>query len=177
MNFFSKSKVVFWSLIFLVVVLTAALVTLLVSYSNTCNMASRDSCATKGSRFRKELSLSQAQSAEVDAILNGYRKSTGPIAAGIRNCRTRLLEVLAGPTPDTAQVGRFIDEIGVMQKSMQKASADQYLALKKICTPDQCRRLSALYAELYGCQASCQGMGKGNMHQNRKGQSRHECGN
>jgi hypothetical protein len=35
---------------------------------------------------------------------------------------------------------------------MQNASVDQYLALKEICTPDQCKRLSALYYELYGYQ-------------------------
>ena len=43
-------------------------------------------------------------------------------------------------------------EIALLQKQMQNASVDQYLALKEICTPDQCKRLSALYYELYGYQ-------------------------
>jgi Spy/CpxP family protein refolding chaperone len=172
MNFFSKNKFVFWLLIFLVVINLSALITFLVFFSQNSTASKQQSRENPGMAFRKELSLSPSQSEKVNIILAGYRNSTEPITKTIRDYRTQLLEELAKDEPDTTLLNKYAEEISLYQRKMQKASVDQYMALKEICTPVQCQRLSALYFELYGCQGTCKGMGqgKGMMHQYRRGQ-------
>jgi len=172
MNFFSKNKVIFWLLIFLVVINISALITFLVFFPHNSKPSNEQVREKPGMAFRKELSLSPSQSEKVEAILADYRNSTQLVTINIRDLRTQLLEELANDKPDTVKINRCADEICSLQKQMQKASVKQYLALKKICNPLQCQRLSALYFELYGFQGKGQGMGrgKGMMHQYRRGQ-------
>jgi Spy/CpxP family protein refolding chaperone len=179
MNFFLKNRVVFWLLIFLVVINLSALITFLVFFSQKTASPVQQSRENPGMAFRKELSLSPSQSEKVEEILADYRNSTEPVTIIIRDYRTQLLEELANDKPDTVKINRFADEICLLQKQMQKASIKQYLALKEICNPAQCQRLSALYFELYGFQGKVQGMGKGKgmMHQYRRGQGQQGRGN
>ncbi len=172
MNFFSKNRFVFWLLIFLVVINLSALITFLVFFSHNSIGSTQQQQKNPGMKFRKELSLSPAQSEKVGVILADYRNSTESITDNIRNYRAQLLEELAKNKPDTNLINRFAEEICLLQKQMQKVSVKQYLAMKEICNPVQCQRLSALYFELYGCQGKCKGIGqgKGMMHQYRRGQ-------
>ena len=171
MNFFSKNRFVFWLLIFLVVINITALTTFLVFFYNNSSGSSQQLQKNPGMKFRKELSLSPVQSEKVDVILSDYRNSTEPVASNIRNYRAQILEELAKDKPDTTVLNKYVEDLSSMQKQMQKASVNQYMALKQICNPAQCQKLSALYFELYGCQGNCKGMGqgKGMMHQYRRG--------
>lgn len=152
MNFFSKNRIIFWVLIFLVVINISALVSFLVLFSQNTSQGKRQGQRNQRMAFRNELSLTKAQSGQVDAILAGYKNETEPIASDIKDLRARLLDELSSEKPDTAAVNQYIDKISAYQVLMHKASVNQYLALKRICNPDQCRRLSSLYNELYGCQ-------------------------
>ena len=179
MNFFSKNKVVFWLLIFLVVINLSAMVTFLMFFSKNMTEPTLQPRENPGTAMRKELSLSAAQSEKVEVILADYKNSIEPITANIRDYRSQLLEELAKDKPDTTLLNKCSDQICLLQKQMQKASVKQYMALKEICNPAQCQRLSALYFELYGFQGKGQGMGrgKGMMHQYRRGQGQHGRGN
>lgn len=179
MNFFSKNRFVFWLLIFLVVINFSALITFLVFFSHSSTGSAEQPQKNQGMALRKELSLTPSQSEKVEIILAGYRNSTDPVAADIRNYRKQLLEELAKDKPDSTLLNKYEEEICSLQLQMQKASVRQYMALKEICTPAQCQRLSALYFELYGCQSKCKGMekGKGMMHQYRGGQGQQGHGN
>jgi hypothetical protein len=175
MNFFLKNRFVSLLLIFLVLVNLTVLATFLVFYLRKTDVPDPQSCRNTCMSFSRELGLSSSQSEKVEVILSAYRSATGPVTDEIRNYRTQLLEELAKDQPDTLQLNRYVDEIYRLQKQMQNASVKQYMALKEICNPDQCRRLSALYFELYGCPGKA--MGKGMMHQNRRGQGQNGCGN
>jgi hypothetical protein len=172
MNFFTKNRIVFWVLIFLVIVNLSALIAFFTVFSkNTPGEVQRPQ-PNAGMAFRKELSLSADQSEKVEAVLADYRTITRSVIANIRDCRAQLLDELAKDEPDTNVVNQCGEKICLWQKQMQKASVQQYLALKKICNTEQCQRLSAIYFELYGFSRPGKGMGrgKGMMHQYRKGQ-------
>ncbi len=129
--------------------------------------------------FKEELSLSAVQAEKVEVIMSEYRTSTGPLTDSIRNYRSLLLDELAKANPDSTLLDHYTEQISLLQKQMQKASIHQYLSLKGISNPDQCKRLSSLYYELYGCQGNCKGMGKGKgmMKQYRRGQGQKGNGN
>jgi uncharacterized membrane protein len=179
MNFFSKNKVVFWLLIFLVIINLSALITFLVYFSKNTTESAQQPQEKPGIAMRKELSLSTTQSEKVEVILADYRNTTEPITTNIRNYRSQLLEELAKEKPDTTVLNKCGEEICLFQKQMQKASVKQYMALKEICNTEQCQRLSSLYFELYGFKSQGKGMGrgKGMMHQYRRGQGQHGQGN
>jgi len=161
MNFFSKNNVVFWLLIFLVGVNISALITIIVLVSKKAPVINQQPAINPGNAFTKTLSLSPGQTGKVETILNNYKNLTEPISMDIRNHRIQILEELAKKNPDKVLLTRNVKEISMLQTQMQDASINQYMALKEICTPDQCQRLSALYYELYGCQGQGPGMGKG----------------
>ena len=171
MNFFIKNRFIFWILIFLVIINLTALITFLVLYKHEPAMSGQQQCKNSGMAFKEELSLSAVQSEKVAVIMSEYRKSTGPLTDSIRNYRSLLLEELAKTSPDSNLLDNYTEKISLLQKQMQKASIHQYLSLKGISNPEQCRRLSALYYELYGCPGNCKGMGngKGMMKQYRRG--------
>ncbi len=179
MNIFSKNRFVFWLLIFLIVINLSALITFLVFFSHNSIRSAQQQQKNPGMKFRKELSLSPAQSEKVDAILADYRNSTEPVTTNIQNYRVQILDELAKDKPDTTLLNTCVEDICSLQKQMQKASVQQYMALKEICNPTQCQRLSALYFELYGCQGNCKGIGqgKGMIHQYRRGQGQQGRGN
>jgi len=171
MNFFSKNRFVFWLLIFLVVVNLTAFITFLAFFYHVSTPTKQNQQENPGAAFRNELSLSPAQTEKVKFILADYRKNTEHVTSNIREYRAQILEELAKDKPDTEVMNRCGEQVCLLQKQMQKASVNQYMALKEICNPEQCQRLSALYFELYGCQGQCKGMGKGKgmMHQYRGG--------
>ena len=179
MNFFSKNRFVFWLLIFLVVINLSAFITFLVLFSKRTISDEKQLSEKPGMAFRNELALSPGQSEQVNAIFTGYKESTEPITTEIRKYRVQLLEELAKDKPDTNVLNQCVDKISIFQIQMQKTSISQYMALKGICNPGQCQRLSALYFELYGCQGNCKvkGQGNGMMHQYHKGQGQHGRGN
>lgn len=161
MNFFSKNKFVFWLLIFLVVINLTILITFLSMYSRKSNTMPQQVTEKPSMAIQKELTLTPSQSEQVDLILANYRKVTDPVAENIREYRARILDELASDKPDTVKINHYADSICYMQRMMQKASVRQYMALKDICNPEQCKRLSSLYFELYGFQGQGKGMGHG----------------
>jgi Spy/CpxP family protein refolding chaperone len=174
MNFFSKNKIVFWLLIFLVVINLSALATFLIFYSRPSAALVQPLSEKPGSALQKELTLTPDQSNAVEEILAEYRKITDPIAENIREYRVQILDELAGEKPDTGRINHFADSICFLQWQMQRANVGQYMSLKEICNPEQCKRLSSLYFELYGFQGQGKGRGrgKGMMHQYRRGQGK-----
>ncbi|MCX6242139.1 MAG: periplasmic heavy metal sensor [Bacteroidetes bacterium] len=179
MNFFSKNKFVFWLLIFLVVINLTVLITFVVMYSRKPDAITQQVPEKPGLALQKELTLTPSQSEHVDLILADYRKVTDPVAEGIRGYRVRILNELANDKPDTFKINHYADSVCYLQRQMQKASVKQYMALKEICNPEQCKRLSSLYFELYGFQGQGKGMGqqKGMRNQYRWGKRNNSRGN
>ncbi|MEI6887972.1 MAG: periplasmic heavy metal sensor [Bacteroidota bacterium] len=148
-------------LVFLVVINLTIFITFLVIHSRKSDAVIQQVPEKPGMVLNKELALTPSQSDHVDIILADYRKVTNPVAEAIRSYRARILDELANDKPDTVKINHLTDSICNLQRQMQKASVMQYMALKKICNPDQCRRLSSLYFELYGFQDQGKGMGQG----------------
>ena len=111
--------------------------------------------------FSNSLSLSPVQDEKVKVILDEYKKLTDPIIADIRNHRLQILEEADKDKPDKPLLNKYEEEISLLQKQMQNASVNQYLELKDICTPAQCKRLSALYHDLYDAGKNETGKGPG----------------
>lgn len=162
MNFFYKNRFVFWLMLVLVVINLSALLTFIFYLPYRAeNVSSNHQEVNPASGFQHELSLNPDQSEAVEKINSAYRSSSQPIVDQLRNKRLELLEELSSRNPDTSVLNVLTRDLSLLQTNLQRENIRQYLALKKICTPDQALKLSQLYKKLYGCEQSGFGKGKG----------------
>lgn len=174
MNFFTKNRLIFWLLIFLLVINISALVSFFLftkpQAEPVCCTPEEQQCVA----FRDELDLTSEQSLQVSEINRKYMEFAGPLAADIKDARALLLTELEQDTPDTIQLNALTDQIVLLQHKIQMENIRQYQALKRVCNPEQAHRLSALYRDLYGCpMQSSQGQHRYRHGQGNSGKS--EC--
>jgi Spy/CpxP family protein refolding chaperone len=160
---FLRSRAAFWGMIFMIVLNGAVLITFFIKSQPADAIPPKD-CGKGNSAntaLIDELGLTSEQKTRVLAINEQYRRTAEPVAAAIRDNREKILSELEADHPDTILIRNCIDTIALLQAEIQLKNIQQYLDLKKVCTPEQALRLSALYRNLYGCPM------KGNQMQNR----------
>ncbi len=175
MNIFNNNRTLFWILIFLVLVNLSILAGYFIFMQSTGSRTGNETNSKSGWALQKELSLTSDQTVEVRNINSAYKTASEPLISGIKETKYDLLEELTKENPDTNAIVKLTDIISAEQQKLQKANIQQFLDLKKICTPEQVNKLSQLYSELYGCsnnnKGNGQGNGKGMMHRYRHGQN------
>jgi Spy/CpxP family protein refolding chaperone len=168
MNFFLKNRYVFWVLIILIVINISALVSFFLFTQNTPPASCCPADGKQGHSFSNDLGLSTAQTEQVSAINQNYKRHAEPIATSIKDTRGLILNELEKDMPDSSLLNKLTAQLCVLQNTIQRENIKQYLELKKVCTPAQAQRLSALYRDLYGCPMQSKGM----KHQFRNGQGK-----
>jgi Spy/CpxP family protein refolding chaperone len=162
MKLYNNNRTVFWILIFLVLINVTALATYFIFMRKPVNRPIPAAELKQGVALRQQLSLTPDQSLKVNAINSTYKASSEAVVEAIREKKTDLLEELSNDITDMDQVEKLANEIVSEQKQLQMAHIKQFLDLKKVCTPEQTRKLSQIYSELYGCENKGNGRGKGN---------------
>jgi hypothetical protein len=177
MNYFNKYRLVFWIMILMILINISAFTSFFVFYKN--DKASSDSdtgcCSGTCRLLNEKLALSSEQNVKVSAINRQFREKTEPVVSEIKNTRVALLDELSLDKPDTAKLTTYTQKIGELQKILQKAAIEQFSQLKLICTPVQCRKLSTIYSEVYGCSKMGRGRGDGMQNNCPKGQENKAC--
>ena len=153
MDIFLKKRLGVWSLIFLIMLNLAILISFLF-FTNKNRSETKATCSSSGcgnQAMSTELGLTPVQSEKVVKINADYRANAEPVSLKIKDLRNEILTQLESASPDTIVLKRITDTLGELQKEIQHSNIRQYLELKKVCTPEQALRLSALYRNLYGC--------------------------
>lgn len=161
MNFFIKNRVIFWLLLILVLINLGILVSFLYFNNRSQTPACCPTTTGPENLLHQELRLTPGQQQQVGQINAVYKSTAASLVDEIREYRGIILEELDQERPDTATIRKTAEALARLQFMLQQESIRQYLALKKVCTPEQAHRLSALYHELYGCPM------KGTQNQNR----------
>lgn len=158
-----KNRMLFWSLIFLIIVNVSALATyFFLPGKQSQNLCSNDP-DSPNCVLHEQLNLTGEQYELVDAINKDYQAISRPISTQIKDLRSSIVDELESREPDTALINELIEEISSLQMQLHRENINHYLDLKEVCDPDQALRLSNLYRELYGCP----------MHQGGKKQHQH----
>jgi len=169
MNIFNHNRTVFWILIFLVLINISVFTTYLVYMRKPSNETMPASGFKHGVALKQELSLTPDQSIKVNEINAIYQASSEPIVAAIKEKKADLLEELSEDNTDTSLVDKLADDLVTEQKKLQMANIKQFLDLKNVCTPEQTKKLSQIYSELYGCVNKGSGQGNGMRYRHRYG--------
>lgn len=153
MNYFNKSRLLFWMGLVFLVAGSSMIITFLALQKRGNEVRSIQENASETSSTSalcRHLQFDSKQSAEVQKIQEEFTPQSNAILQEINQNRIKLLEELTKEAPNTTFVQSIIDSISIHQKSLQQLSVKHYLALKNICTPEQCKQLSGLYFDLYG---------------------------
>jgi Spy/CpxP family protein refolding chaperone len=157
MESLQKNRLLFWTLLFLVVVNLSALATYFLFPKKPAIVACSDGPMQPGCALHMELNLTDEQIGQVDNINSAYQEVSRPVSEKIKELRAAILDELASDTPDTSAIQGISREISVLQSQLHNENIKHYLELKKVCTPEQARLLSNLYRDLYGCPMHEQG--------------------
>jgi Spy/CpxP family protein refolding chaperone len=118
----------------------------------------------RGIVLQQELALTPEQSLAVNKINATCQASSDPIVEAIREKKSELLYDLSKEDTDSVILIKLTNVIVNAQKELQFANIKQFLDLKKVCIPEQTKKLSQIYAELYGFGNKGKGQGKGMRH-------------
>lgn len=157
MESLQKNRLLFWTLLFLVVVNLSALATYFLFPQKPAIVACSEGPMRPGCALHMELDLTEEQIGQVDNINAGYQEVSRPVSEKIKELRAAILDELASDNPDTSAIQRISAEISTLQSQLHNENIKHYLDLKKVCTPEQARLLSNLYRDLYGCPMHEQG--------------------
>ena len=177
MNYFNKNRLVFWIMILVILINISAFTTFYIFYKTDKAAAAADTVCCSGTCrvLNEKLGLSSEQTARVSVINRQFREKTEPIVGDIKETRVAMLDELSLEKPDTAKLTAYTEKIGELQKTLQKAAIEQFSQLKQVCTAEQCRKLSSIYSEVYGCRKMGQGEGEVMQHPNTPGQGNKAC--
>lgn len=151
MNFFNKHRVLFWLLVILVLINLGILISVLFFTQRSQTPACCNATTGPENMLYQELRLTPGQQQQVRQINDLYKSTATSMVDEIKEHRRIILEELDQERPDTAAIRKTAEALALLQFKLQQESIQQYLALKKVCTPEQAHRLSSLYHDLYGC--------------------------
>jgi Spy/CpxP family protein refolding chaperone len=151
MNYFTKNRVITLVLVSLLVVSLSAL-GVIIYHSCILRRQSADSSCLNSNQFLvKELNLTPTQSDSLAKVKTSCACSSQCIMGELRAKRNELMKELSAENSDTAKLNILSAEIGKIQAKLTRATVDQYLRLKEICTPAQRVRLAGIYSAMLGC--------------------------
>lgn len=166
MEYFSRKKVIGWIVAVLIVINIGAISVF--AYHICCNPGSGfDNRSPQGpgpdSFLVKELGLDAAQEAQFTALKKSHMEKVHAVANQIRIMKKDLADGVVAEKADTLKLDSIADEIGVLYASIRKANTRHYLELKKICNPEQQKKLAEIFGNVFCCdeKQGCKGNGKG----------------
>jgi Spy/CpxP family protein refolding chaperone len=113
-------------------------------------MGGRGPCGDGGRLPLRELDLTDAQKAQVDALRDETRKVMDPLHEKVGELHGRLQELLDAPSPDATQIGQQMIAIREAHDAIEAARAQHDAKLDAILTPEQRQKLASLRDERGG---------------------------
>lgn len=96
----------------------------------------------------ERLALTPAQTARYEQLIEQHQADIGRLNDEISQTKNKLYETLSGD--DQAKELFFISRLGALQRQVETTHYNHFLALKKLCTPDQQDNFRALTHDLAG---------------------------
>ncbi len=171
MNYFLKKRFSFWLVLFLLIVNVAAISTIVYHiFSEKAAVQLEESTNGAGQILTRELALNTDQQNFFHKTNMNYNQQSKKILDQLTEKRSEILEVLAEENPDTALLHTLAEDIGHLHTNLKLLTIDNFLELKKICTPQQQQQLSKLYYDMLDTEGPFRGYGMQHRYRYRHGQ-------
>lgn len=171
MDYFLKKRFSFWLVFILLTVNIAAIFTILYhTYSDHSPAASTSVNTGAGKIITSELGLNAEQIDLFTGINKVYTEQSQKILDRLTEKRSEMLAELGEKSPDTSILNAIAKNIGELHTDLKLQTIQNFMELKKICTPDQQLLLSKMYNDMLECEGHFKGYGKQYRHRYRHGQ-------
>jgi Spy/CpxP family protein refolding chaperone len=114
-----------------------------------------------GRYFRDQLNLTNEQMERFREINPVFRLQARDITIELAQKRKQMLVEMAALKSDTSRLNALSDSIGHLHCNLKKITYRYYLDIKKICNPEQQRKLEQLFGEMFTNDAPMGFPGKG----------------
>lgn len=170
MDYFLKKRFSAWLVIFLLVVNIAAISTILFHiYSGDPSPATVEISET-GNILFNQLGLDADQKESYQTLNREYNQQSQKILDALTEKRSEMLAELTEEIPDTAILNAIAFDIGKLHTNLKRLTIQNFIGLKKICTPEQQQQLSKMYYDMLECEGHYKGYGRQYRNRYRHGQ-------
>lgn len=152
MDYFNKKRWLFWGVLLLVLMNIASLATVWFQqryHPGPLPPPGGPPQDRIGMFLEHELGLTAAQAAAFKNLQKEHFQKTKALHDRIRDLKHELFNELAVAAPDTQKAESLTAEIGARQQELEKNTFYHFLALKRLCTPEQQKKLEQLFDELF----------------------------
>jgi|WetSurMetagenome_2_1015567.scaffolds.fasta_scaffold433189_2 uncharacterized membrane protein len=161
MDYFNKKRFSGWLVIGLLIINLAAISTILFHIISEKRTSVETSAQDKTETlFANELGLSKEQNEGFISAMQKYHQHSREILDEMTARRSEMLEELAKQNPDTLVLHTIAGDIGNLHSTLKLLTIDNFLELKKICTPEQEIKLSGMFKEMLETEGHFKGMGR-----------------
>lgn len=143
-------RIIVYGAVILTVINLAALGTML--YDRWTGPSDPSLPVTPGQGFEQmkgELSLSPEQIASLQEYRTMFLAELDSLSAQLAAVRTQLVKELWQDEPDRARISQIVDQISVLQSSVQRKVIDHLLSVKGILTPEQQEKFYAIVLQRF----------------------------
>lgn len=150
MNYFTKKRLVFWSVTLLIIMNISSLATVWwQQHRRPGPMPADHPPSQRASQFLKhELGLSETQVEQFEAMQRRHFDKARALNDSMRQLKHQLFNELSAEAPDTSKAAIIADQIGKKQTQLDKLTFNHLLDLKNMCTPSQQKKLNIIFEDL-----------------------------
>lgn len=150
----SKNRLFYWcNIIFLMI--NTALFVFLCSNTNREQPTETNSQELSLEFLRDELELTSEQFAQLMEMDRQVLKRHETVLKLLCQNRYRLLHELAKPEPSMEELNNIARSVGFLHRALKKQTVYHLLNVKKICTPEQSKKLNKIFIEILEIDKHC----------------------
>ncbi len=87
--------------------------------------------------FREHLGLTASQERDFVRLNSSFSQNAGRMTVRLDQLRREMVEELSRPDPEMKVIEKITEEIGSLHSNLKMETAEYYLGMKKVCTPEQ----------------------------------------
>ena len=156
MSYFSQNKTTVWILAAIIFFNISAFATIL--YKMNDNTPYQKPCNEQRGCFqdflKKELNLTQVQAENFNAEKARYHDTVRSIHKLMMERNQFISALMTKADADTAILYKASDDLGALYSQTRKLYINHYIALSKICNPEQKEKLASIIGNVF-CREDC----------------------
>jgi len=114
-----------------------------------------------GKELIKELGMDSSQVTVFCNIRHEFFKEIKPSLDQLREKRKLIINEIGKDNPDTLYLKSMADTLGQIQAELKKETMRHYFRIRKICNPEQQKKLSGFYSAMFMMDEPGHGPGAG----------------
>lgn len=165
----NKNNKLFWAVIVLLVFSLTAITTIIIqnrshSQSSDCLSVDNEGCRLTGTNINKVLDFNEAQMLSFKEANREFNPRSCVIICRLDSLKNEMFVELQRSPSDSLRLDSLAEMIGDQHAALKRQTILFYMQIKKVCTPEQEKKLQEVFYPLFRNETPGSGKGKGYRH-------------